>query len=88
MRLWIWLWIFLLPSLGACHCEQGRDGKCRDAQSPSDAPLTAKWQLFDADTEKPIEGAWINFLWYGKADLTCRLSSDEELVEDSSCGWG
>ena len=20
--------------------------------------------------------------------LTCRLSSDEELVEDSSCGWG
>ncbi len=33
-----------------------------------DPPLTAKWQLFDADTEKPIEGAWVNFLWYGKAD--------------------
>ncbi len=70
MRLWIWLLIIMLPSLGACHCEQGRDGKCRDAQSPSNSPLTAKWQLFDADTEKPIEGAWINFLWYGKADST------------------
>ncbi len=68
MRIWMWLMILLLPSLGACSCDLRVGGKCRDTQRASDPPLTAKWQLFDADTEKPIEGAWVNFLWYGKAD--------------------
>lgn len=63
----------LLPLLfamsnAACHCDLVVNGKCRDTRRESDPPLTAKWQVFDAESEKPIEGAWISFLWYGKAD--------------------
>jgi hypothetical protein len=30
------------------------------------APLpVAQFQLIDADTMKPIEGGWVNFIWYG-----------------------
>jgi hypothetical protein len=39
------------------------------------APLpVAQFQLIDADTMKPIEGGWVNFVWYGKK-LTGKVQS-------------
>ena len=71
MRHWFWLIALLLPALAACSnhdCKLRVNGVCYDKQRSSDPPLTAKWQIFDADSGKPLEGVWINFLWYGQAD--------------------
>jgi len=70
MRHWFWLIALLLPALAACNqdCKLRVNGICYDKQRSSDPPLTAKWQIFDADSGKPLEGVWINFLWYGMSD--------------------
>lgn len=64
--------LLLLPALAACNsessCKLRVNGICYDKQRASDPPLTAKWQIFDADTGKPLEGVWVNFLWYGQSD--------------------
>ncbi|HRG15218.1 MAG TPA: hypothetical protein PLB00_04445 [Pseudomonadota bacterium] len=71
MRYWFWLIALLLPALAACSnsdCKLRVNGICYDKQRESDPPLKARWQIFDADSGKPLEGVWINFLWYGKSD--------------------
>jgi len=70
MRHWFWLIALLLPALAACNqdCKLRVNGICYDKQRSSDPPLTAKWQIFDADSGKPLEGVWVNFLWYGTTD--------------------
>lgn len=58
----------LLPAIAACECKLRVNGICYDKQRSSDPPLKARWQIFDADSGKPLEGVWISFLWYGKSD--------------------
>jgi hypothetical protein len=43
------------------------------AKAPPPLPV-AQFQLIDADTMKPIEGGWVNFIWYGKK-LTGKVQS-------------
>lgn len=69
MRFWSFIAVaLLLPAIAACECKLRVNGICYDKQHASDPPLTAKWQIFDADTGKPLEGVWVNFLWYGQSD--------------------
>jgi hypothetical protein len=73
MRYWFWLIAVLLPALAACSnsnsdCKLRVNGICYDKQRESDPPLKARWQIFDADSGKPLEGVWVNFAWYGPPD--------------------
>ena len=71
MRYWFWLIALLLPALAACSnsdCKLRVNGICYDKQRESDPPLRARWQIFDADSGKPLEGVWVNFAWYGQPD--------------------
>lgn len=58
----------LLPAIAACECKLRVNGICYDKQRSSDPPLKARWQIFDADSGKPLEGVWISFLWYGQSN--------------------
>jgi len=44
---------------------QGCAGKTEEKQLP-----VAQWQFIDADTMKPIEGAFVNFSWRGNPDAS------------------
>ena len=59
----------LLLALSACNgsgylpCQVQVNGICYDKPKASNPPITASWQIMDADTLKPIPGVWISFYW-------------------------
>jgi hypothetical protein len=65
----IFLSLLLLLALSACDgsgyvpCQVQVNGICYDKPKASNPPITASWQIIDADTLKPIPGVWISFYW-------------------------
>jgi hypothetical protein len=61
--------LLLLLALSACNgsgylpCQVQVNGICYDKPKASNPPITASWQIIDADTLKPIPGVWISFYW-------------------------
>lgn len=59
----------LLMILAACgqtgygYCQVQVNGICYDKPKASNPPLTASWQIIDANTQKPLPGVWISFYW-------------------------
>ena len=58
-----------LTSIAACgqighgYCQVHINGICYDKPKASNPPITARWQIIDADTQKPLPGVWISFYW-------------------------
>jgi len=44
-------------------CQVQVNGICYDKPKSSNPPITASWQIIDADTLKPVAGVWISFYW-------------------------
>jgi hypothetical protein len=51
-----------LKMMGPCYIEVGN--LCYDKPDASLPPLTASWQVIDADTGKGIPGAWVSLQWF------------------------
>ncbi len=60
------LWLMALSACngsGYLPCQVQVNGICYDKPKASNPPITASWQIMDADTLKPIPGVWISFYW-------------------------
>lgn len=59
--------VVCLTILAACgqtghgYCQVHINGICYDKPKASNPPITASWQIIDADTRKPIPGVLISF---------------------------
>jgi hypothetical protein len=75
------LMVSLLPVLVACQkasdqsCQISVGGICYDSPKASNPPLTASWEMIDADTKKPLAGVWVSFYWRKFADGSQRDGS-------------
>jgi hypothetical protein len=73
--------LIMLPIFAACQksshqpCQISVGGICYDSPKASNPPLTASWEMIDADTKKPLAGVWVSFYWRKFADGSKRDGS-------------
>jgi hypothetical protein len=65
-----WILIVSMLFLSGCErqavsnpCKISVNGTCYDSPLAENPPLSASWEIIDADTKKPIPGVWISFFW-------------------------